>query len=81
MIAKNITKIEVPLIFKVIPKTDSFIDNRRHLSELVEIKQKVEEGMPLIAKAFDPKTIEPLQILDWARKNVQALGYNEKKIE
>lgn len=36
-IPTEVTKVNVTLTFRAIPKTNNFIENRRHLSELAEI--------------------------------------------
>ena len=62
------------------PKTDAFIENRRHLSELAEVRQKVEEGVALVSRQIENENIEPTQILDWAKRNINSLAMYEKKI-
>ncbi len=79
-ITKSLSKINVSLVFKAVPKTNAFIENRRSLSELTELRARVLEPVALIAHSFSKEMIEPSQIRDFLIKNLNSLAAQEKKI-
>lgn len=40
----------------------------------------MEEGVALVSRQIENKNIEPTQILDWAKRNINSLAMYEKKI-
>lgn len=68
------TKADVKLVFKVVPKSDAFIENRRHLVELAEIRKKIEENVAILGQPVDTKNFEPLHIWGWIKRNINSLG-------
>ena len=50
LIHKNVSKVDVQVVFKLISKTDAFVENRRHLVELAEIRKSVEEIVPILGR-------------------------------
>jgi hypothetical protein len=80
LISRNVSKVDVQVVFKVVPKTDAFVENRRHLIELAEIRKKVEENVPIVARPAEAQNFEPTKIWAWIKSNINALGGQEKKI-
>jgi hypothetical protein len=54
---KDVGRMNVTLYFRVVNKSDAFIENKRHLGELLELQARISEPIPLIAQQIAKEVI------------------------